>query len=82
MNEFIETGIGNYSLKEDVNFFVSKLNKDISTLQSIVSNPKETLELCIACNYDYDDYLKDIQNKQEMLNEYKESIFDLMLEYS
>ena len=62
IEEYSEIGIGGVDLREDVDYFLSKLNKDLSSLDSIISRPQDTKNLCKDCGYNFDDYIIDIQN--------------------
>lgn len=78
IEEYKEAGIGGVDLKEDFNYFLSKLNRDIPTLESILDTPQDTRTFCKVCSVSFEDYLVGIQNKLHDLTKYKESLFELI----
>lgn len=78
IEEFREVGIGDVDLREDFNYFLSKLNRDIPTLESILDTPQDTRTFCKVCSVSFEDYLDGIQNKLHDLTKYKESLFELI----
>lgn len=78
IEEYKEVGIGGVDLREDFDYFFSKLNRDIPTLESILDTPQDTRTLCKVCSISFEDYVDDIQNKLQDLTKYKESLFELL----
>jgi hypothetical protein len=82
IEEYSEIGMGSVVLREDVDYFLSKLNKDLSSLDSIISRPQDTRTLCKVCSISFEDYVNDIQNKLQDLTRFKETLLNLIEEMS
>ena len=78
IQEYKEVGVGGVDLREDFDYFLCKLNRDIPTLESILDTPQKTITLCKVCSISFEDYVDDIQNKLHDLTQYKESLLDII----